>query len=250
MNSKWSWPKSMAFLFLFVYIILWSNSSQFLFTFLLEPLWQKVIPWFASLVGHPTEISIFTNGSGDTTYNYYQVLFFAIVALIVDTGITFLDRYRDNYETLLRWLTVFIRYYLAAQLINYGLVKMFYLQFTAPSAYRLEQPLGEFSPMGLLWTFMGFSKGYTIFTGAAEFIAGLLLLSRRTTTLGALASFGVMVNVMFLNYCYDVPVKLLSTHMVFLSLFLIAQDGKRLIQLFITNPVSYTHLTLPTKRIV
>jgi len=68
--------------------------------------------------------------------------------------------------------------------------------------------------MGLLWTFMAASKGYQIFTGAAEVLGGILLLWKRTTTLGALTVFGVMANVMALNFFYDVPVKLLSTHLV------------------------------------
>ena len=38
--------------------------------------------------------------------------------------------------------------------------------------------------MGLLWTFMGHSPAYSAFTGAAEALAGALLLFRRTTLLG------------------------------------------------------------------
>ena len=103
-------------------------------------------------------------------------MFFAVISLVVSVLIAVLDRHRENYETLLKWLTVLIRYYLAAQLINYGLAKLYYLQFQALSAFRLDQTLGDMSPMGLLWTFMGFSKGYTMFTGAAEFIAGFVAL--------------------------------------------------------------------------
>ena len=38
----------------------------------------------------------------------------------------------------------------------------------------------------LLWAMMGFSRRYAVFTGCMEVLAGVLLLSRRTTTLGAL----------------------------------------------------------------
>ena len=54
--------------------------------------------------------------------------------------------------------------------------------------FRLAQHLGDMSPMGLLWTFMGFSPTYQIFTGAIEVLAGLLLTTRRTTLLGALVT--------------------------------------------------------------
>jgi hypothetical protein len=71
---------------------------------------------------------------------------------------------------------------------------------------------------------MGASDSYTWFTGAGEMLAGILLCTRRTTLLGALVAFGVMVHVAALNFCYDVPVKLFSTHLVLMSLFLMAPD--------------------------
>ena len=235
MENKWPILKKIGLLILFIYFFLYTNASQFILSDLIEPLWQKIVPWFAELVGHTTPITIFANGSGDTTYNYYQVLFFGVVAIILGIVISLLDHKRNNYSKLLSWLTVLLRYYLAAQMISYGLAKLYYMQFSYPSPARFDQELGDFSPMGLLWTFMGYSKGYTMFTGALEFIGGILLLTRRTTMLGALTTFGVMLNVMMLNYCYDVPVKLLSTHMVVMSLFLIALDGKRIFRFFISN---------------
>jgi hypothetical protein len=64
--------------------------------------------------------------------------------------------------------------------------------------------------MGLLWTFMGASAAYTIFTGLGELVGGLLLTTRRTALAGALVSAAVMTHVAVLNFCYDVPVKLFS----------------------------------------
>gem|GEM_PF-4008654 len=52
-------------------------------------------------------------------------------------------------------------------------------------------------------------------------------------TLGLLMAFGVMLNVMMLNFCYDVPVKLLSSHIVFLSLVLLIPAGKSIWQYFL-----------------
>ena len=234
-NDKWSFSKRFFFLFFLSYCSLFVNSKQFFFTNLLDPIWQKVIPWFAKFLGHSTSIFYVFNGSGDTTFHYYQIFFFAIFSIFFSIIITVFDRKRNNYNTLLSWLIILLRYYLFVQMMTYGLSKLFYLQFSFPSEARLGQKLGDLSPMGLLWTFMGYSKPYTIFTGALEFIGGILLLSRKTTTLGALITFGVMINVMMLNYCYDVPVKILSTHLVLISAFLIALNGRRLISFFVTN---------------
>jgi hypothetical protein len=100
--------------------------------------------------------------------------------------------------------------------------------------------------MGLLWNFIGFSQGYNFFAGAGELLGGILLATRRTTLLGALITLGVASHVAVLNLCYDVPVKLLSLHLVILTIILILPDAKRLIDFFILNrpatPVEYRPL--------
>jgi hypothetical protein len=108
-------------------------------------------------------------------------------------------------------------------------------QFPNPSLDRLVQPFGDASPMGLLWTFMGASASYNVFSGAGEMLGGLLLTARRTTLLGALVSAGVLSNVVMLNFSYDVPVKLFSTHLLLMALFLAAPDLGRLVSVFVLN---------------
>lgn len=235
MKQNWSYLQKLGFLVLFIYSFLFINTKQFIFSGIFNSIWEVVIPWFAQMVGHETPINTQANGSGDTTYNYYQILFFLFFALLFGVVISFVDKRRINYNTLMNWFIIFIRYYLAFQMILYGFAKFFSLQFVFPGEMRLNQELGDFSPMGLLWNFMGYSKAYTNFTGVLEFVSGILLLSKYTTLLGALTTFGVMLNVMMLNYCYDVPVKILSTHLVLMSLFLVLMNSRRLFLFFIGN---------------
>jgi hypothetical protein len=75
---------------------------------------------------------------------------------------------------------------------------------------------------------MGVSRPYTIFGGLAECAGGVLLLDRRTTTLGALVVAAVMTNVVMLDLSYDVPVKLYSSHILVMALFLASTDARRL----------------------
>lgn len=82
--------------------------------------------------------------------------------------------------------------------------------------------------MGLLWTFMGHSPVYQAFAGSVEVLGGLLLLWRRTTTLGALVCVGAMANVVMLNFGYDVPVKLFSSHLLLVAMVLAGLDAPRL----------------------
>ena len=48
------------------------------------------------------------------------------------------------------------------------------------------RPYGDSSPMGLVWTFVGASVGYEIFSGLFEAISGYLLFWRRTALVGSL----------------------------------------------------------------
>ena len=82
---------------------------------------------------------------------------------------------------------------------------------------------------------MGASEPYTMFVGFAEMIAGILLFPRKTSTLGALMSIGVLSNVVALNFSYDVPVKLYSMHLLAMAIFLLLPDVRRLANFFILN---------------
>ena len=106
---------------------------------------------------------------------------------------------------------------------------------SGPNEYQLARTYGESSPMGLLWTFMAASPAYTFFAGMGEVIGGVLLVFRRTMTLGAIVTFGVMTNVMMLNFCYDVPVKQYSFHLMIMALIIAMPDLSRLMNVLLFN---------------
>ena len=197
-------------------------------------LWQTLVPWVGSRL-FDVDATILPNGSGDTTYGYVQVFCYLVIALLAAAVWSIFDRKRTSYPRLLEGLKIYVRFALAATMISYGAVKVIKSQFPDPSADRLLQPYGDASPMGLLWTFMGASTMYNVFSGSAEMIGGLLLTVRRTALLGALVSFGAMLNVVVLNFCYDVPVKLFSSHLVIMAVFLTLPDLRRLLDLLVLN---------------
>jgi hypothetical protein len=106
------------------------------------------------------------------------------------------------------------------------------LQMPFPFLTRLVEAYGNFSPMGNLWAFVGASRPYESFVGCAEMLGGLLLIVPRTTILGALVSLADLTQVFVLNMTYDVPVKLLSFHLLLMALFLLAPDLRRLCGFF------------------
>lgn len=175
------------------------------------------------------------NGSGDTSYVYVQVFLFIVVSAISAIVWTIADRRRINYTVFSHWLKVIVRCYLAFFLMIYGCGKFAHGQFPEPDMYRLTQTYGESSPMGLAWTFLGYSTGYGIFMGISECIGGILILFRRTLLLGACIAATVTLNVLMINLCFDVPVKLFSAHLLLMSLFLVASEGKRVVGLLLLN---------------
>jgi hypothetical protein len=198
--------------------------------------WDRVVPWVGQHVLHlPNEITIRPNGSGDTTYSYVQVFIILVLSLAGSLLWSLADRKRVHYRGLARWLVVGSRYYLAFVMLGYGIVKVIKSQFPSPGLEKLLQPYGDSSPMGLLWTFMGYSPAYNVFAGGAEALGGLLLLFRRTTTLGAVVAIGVLTNIVMLNFCFDVPVKLFSVHLILVAIALAALDGRRLLHAFVLN---------------
>ena len=130
---------------------------------------------------------------------------------------------------------VFLRIILVVYLLIYGLIKLFHMQMFPPTYSQLVQPLGEMSPMGLAWTFMGFSKGYSMFAGGMEVLAALLLIPRRTQTFGALVTIGVMTQVFIMNLCFDIPVKLFSFHLVLMAIVVFLSDFKRFTAVLLLN---------------
>jgi len=143
------------------------------------------------------------------------------------------DRKRRFDPLVLDAVRTVVRYTLGITMLSYGMSKMLHQQMPAPMLHQLVTPYSEFSPMGLLWRFMGYSATYSFFAGFCEFAGGLLLLFRRTTTLGALIVSAVMFHVALMNFCFDVPVKLYSTHLFLFAVFLAAPDLGRLADLLI-----------------
>lgn len=238
--TNWSSYKKIIFRFSFVFILLFilifNNGSLPLLSYLNKPfvnLMHAFTPWFSKNILHyPYDYTIFSNGSGDTSYDWITLLILGLIALIGTLIWSLIDNKKSSYNSGYYWLTVFIRYYIAFMLINYGAIKLAHAQMPPPGLTKLMQPLGEFSPMGLAWNFFGFSKGYNIFMGIVEILAGLLLF-RKTVVLGALITMATSINIMAINYFYDVPVKMVSTTLLLLSLFLLLPNINSLTKLFV-----------------
>jgi uncharacterized membrane protein YphA (DoxX/SURF4 family) len=194
---------------------------------------RPVVQWVAvHVLRAASPPSAADTGSGDRLFDWTLVFCLLITAAVAAAIWSALDRKRESYPGLEKWFRVCIRICLAGQMMAYGMAKAIPMQMQYPNLYRLLEPYGNLSPMGVLWASIGASPAYETFAGCAELLGGILLIFPRTTMLGALVCLADMIQVFTLNMTYDVPVKLLSFHLILLSLFLLAPDFRRLTNFF------------------
>jgi hypothetical protein len=148
---------------------------------------------------------------------------------------TALDRKRTNYNKLLYWFSKCLLTVLSCILFGYGILKIFPVQMASPSIINLHRPVGDLSPFELIWTTFGYGTPYQIFTGIFELFAGIMILISRTRVAGLLLTTAVMLNVIMLNYTYQIGVLNLSFYIFLITLFLLAPYARRLFGFFFTK---------------
>lgn len=169
-------------------------------------------------------------GSGDTSLDWAWTLVLLLASLLLGTLWTLWPKGHLLLapERQARGLLGALRVFLVAWLLTYGLIKFSFGQFGLLPPGQLTATYAESSPMGLLWRFMAASPGYQWVAGVAEVLPALLLLHRRTVTVGALIAAVTLTNVLALNLFYDVPVKLFSAHLLLTALVIALADARRL----------------------
>ncbi len=257
-HQDWTLAQRFGFRALLVYVVLYTFPgpiSELPGTdFLSEPyaaLWRKVVPWFGAHVLRLSQpVSIQPSGSGDKLFDWVLIVVLATIAVIIATAWTVMGRRHRSHPKLLAAFTLYLRLFLARTMFSYGFDKVIPNQFSPMTPLRLTQYIGEASPGGFAWTFLGFSVAYEMFAGAAEVVSGMLLLFRRTQTLGALVGAGVLANVFMLNMSFDIPVKQYSLHLLLMCVFLLALDRERLMNVLLRARVALPprHFDLFTTR--
>ncbi len=182
-----------------------------------------------------TQPLVIASGSGDKIFDWVLAFCFLVFAAVGTVVWSLAARRRLSYVGFHKWFRLFLRFSLGATMVSYGAAKAIPLQMPYPSLQRLLEPFGHFSPMGVLWYSIGASRPYEIFTGCAELLAGILLFIPATATLGALVALACTIQIFTLNMTYDVPVKLFSFHLILMSIFLLAPDARRLLNVFVLN---------------
>ncbi len=178
-------------------------------------------------------------GSGDTILDWIALGIMAALGLAAALLWSIASEFRRDralaYPRLFFWFRLILRLTLGYAMLNYGFAKLFPFQMAPPSLAVLNEPLGNTSPMTMLWTLIGLNPVYEIICGAAEVAAGLLILFRRTGLLGTLLTAFLTTNIVLYNFCFDVPVKIYAAHLLLMSLALIIPWTPALLNFFILH---------------
>ncbi|WP_369830954.1 DoxX family protein [Mycobacterium sp. NS-7484] len=241
--SAWPEVTKIAFRFCFLYFGLFSLMfAQILFAFLgavgnwlpdRAVMWQMTVlepllRWVGAHVFGIEAVLHRDSGSGDQAAIWVMVFCLLVVAIACTAAWSLMDRRRRDYARLWAWFLTFLRLCVAGQMLFYGFAKLVPTQMPAPPLAALLRPYGDFSPASVLWLQVGSSYPYEMTLGAVEVLAGVLLFAPRTATLGALLGVASMVQVFLLNMTFDVPVKILSGHLLLMGLVLLAPQYRRL----------------------
>jgi hypothetical protein len=247
-REPWNRGVAVLFRFAFVYFGLFCLTfAQILFVYTgifsvslpdQAAIWQMILAepalsWVARHVFGFDAVLHQDSGSGDQAIIWLLLFCLLIIATVATIVWTVLDRRRVDYTRLNAWFLTFLRLCLAGQMLFYGLAKVIPTQMPTPPLAALLRPFGDLSPASVLWLQVGSSPAYEIALGAVELCAGLLLFLPRTATLGALLSLASMGQVFLLNMTYDVPVKILSLHLLLMSVVLLVPQTRRLANVFV-----------------
>ncbi len=169
--------------------------------------------------------------SSDTRSFY--ILFFVLM-LIAILGAIFLCFHKKRYRIPVYARTFFI-YYLVFILLKYGFEKVFKTQFYIPEPNILYSEFGQLQPDILYWSTLGTARGYVMALGVVEICAALLLFFRRTRLMGLLITAAILINIILVNFGFDISVKAFSLFLFFGNIYCLIPYLKPLFSFFVVK---------------
>ncbi len=158
-------------------------------------------------------------------------------------------------NVLLDILRIGARYVVAGALFHSGMRMVLNLAGIHPGPVEWVTPLGEMSGAQFAGIWLGCTPAFQMLGGLVEIAAGLLLLSRRTTTLGASMAAACFSNAVMLDLCFRPSPWIGDAGLFALSLYLVAIDWRVLVNLLLLDgpttpaPIKPTWETPPLRQI-
>jgi len=235
-TEKQEWSRLEIFLFRTIFIFL------LLLTIPLDPgYYQKILSFNLSdlhfqdlfqLSNYVPRLFV-TSGWGITSYAGWGVALLAALAAAFIWQRTSSGTKQDDGQ-LYYWLRVIVRYRLALALIGYGVIKLIPVQLPGATLSDLHTAYGDFLPWKIYYLSTGVAKGgYEQTLGAIELAAGLLLIWRPAAVIGAGIAAAFLINIVLVNFAYQLGQHVYSVYLLLLTAFILAYDTPRLFQLLV-----------------
>lgn len=245
-NGSWTKQEKLVFRATFIFFTIMCIPTDYGYYIMLAN-----FDWLNLNYRHLTEMAAFFNPQFLNVYSesgffgiasYINWPFVLLISLVGAVIWSYFDKQRLSYNDLYYLLRVFARYRVAYAGIGWGYKKLFVMQMPVQFEAIWNTPLTNFFAKRLYWEVLSVAPVYEVYLGFAEFLAGFLLLFRRTTSLGAALAFVVFGNIAISNHAYDIGEHVPSALMAFLALFLLWRDIPAIYQLIIKEkPVLHKH---------
>lgn len=158
--------------------------------------------------------------TSDSSSMYVLTAMLLVKALILSGVLHCIGKWGTWREKFIVYARTIMTYYLAMILLKYGFDKLFKQQFYLPEPNILYTNLGQLHRDLAYWSVIGTSRAYSIFLGLCEIIPALMIFSRKLRGPGFLFSTLVLINIVAVNFGFDISVKLYSIFLLATSLTL------------------------------
>lgn len=160
-------------------------------------------------------------------------LILLIISAVIAWGWSVKDRSRKEYNDLYYILRVILRYRLAFGIAAYGFIKFFPVQQPYPSLSLMNTNYGDLSDWKIAALTYGVAPSFEAFLGAIEILAALLLLHRKTASIGAAIVVGFTGNVLLSILGYNGGEALYCLYLLGFASVILFYDGLRYYNLLI-----------------
>lgn len=147
-------------------------------------------------------------GGGDSYLDFLAIWIFLLLGFLI---------YKSSRNFNLK---PFLSFFLGVIMISYGFVKFGNQQFYIFPDEALKLPVGDLSPMMLLWILLSKTTYYTGSIGFLQILSGLFLIIPRTREFGNIIAAILLMNIVLMNLFIDIPVKLFSIHLLISTFFI------------------------------
>jgi len=143
------------------------------------------------------------------------------------------------------WLGA-LRYGIAFDIAMFGFQKIFHYQFNTPMA-MLDEPFSSLSMQNHVWAFFGLSYAYSCVIAVSQIAASMLMVINRTKLLGAVALFPIMVNIILIDFFYELNTGVIIHAVILMAglMYVLWTDYDRLVGFFINHKSTVEVISTP-----